>query len=265
MASKQAVRQLKDYEVLGVGALRRQALLTAAGDAELVTYPALIAPGQSEIYEALLRETLAWLKPREVRSAPLPQPVGEFLLEALLEVLRREFPQTTAYLKGGLRELLKDYLNEVPWQGPLLSAHFRYWPVFLKRKFQDARLYLIAQKEWLWSYLSFADFGLPPKEAGRLIVNPSLQSLYTEEEVEEVQLSPGLTVFYYDYSGNKLREYKMDLWDAAIVDSLQEDRKFTLNQLLDQLLMMELDSQLPREEWQKRLSELQGQGIVIVL
>lgn len=265
MANKQDIRQLKDYEVLGVGALRRQALLATASDSELITHPALIATGQAEIYESILRETLAWLKPREVRAVPLPQPVDEFLLESLLEVLRREFPQTTAYLKGGLRELLKDYLKEVPWQGPLLSAHFRYWPVFLKRKFQDAQLYLIAQKEWLWSYLSFADFGFPPKEAGRLIVNPSLQSLYTEEEVDEVQLSPGLTVFYYDYSDNKLSEYKMDLWDAAIVDSLQEDRKFTEEQLLDQLLMMELDSQLPREEWQKRLSQLQNQGIVIVL
>lgn len=265
MTSKQEKRQLKDYEVLGVGALRRQQLLTTAFDAELITYPALIAAGQSELYEALLRETLAWLKPREVRTAPLPQPVGEFLPEVLLEILRREFPQTAAYLKGGLRELLKDYLKEVPWQGPLLSAHFRYWPVFLKRKFQDSRLYLIAQKEWLWTYLSFADFGLPPAEVGRLVVNPSLQSLYTEDEVEEVQLAPGLTVFYYNYASSQLGEYKMDLWDAAIVDSLQEDRKFTQDQLLDQLLMMELDSQLPREEWLIKLSQLQSQGIVLVL
>lgn len=264
MANKQEYRQIKDYEVLSVGAVRRQQVLATPGPVELLTHPALVAAGQNEMYEALLRETLAWLKPREVRATPLPQPVGEFLLEALLEVLRKEFPQTSAYLKGGLRELLKDYMKEVPWQGPLLSAHFRYWPVFLKRKFKDAHLYLIAQKEWLWSYLSFADFGFPPEEPGRLLVNPSLQSLYTDEDVLEVQLSAGLTAFYYNYDKNSLCEYKMDLWDAALVDLLQEDRKFTLDQLLDQVLMVELDMQLPREEWQKKVSLMQEQGMILV-
>jgi len=248
-----------------VGALRRAELLTVSGERELLTHPALIPAGQKEVYEAMLQETLRWLKPDHVRVAELPQPKVEFVLEALLEELRRSFPQTTAYLKGGLREILKDYLKEVPWQGPLLSAHFSYLPVFLKRKYQDAQLYLIAQKEWLWSYLSFADFGFPPPEAGRLVVNPSLQSLYTETEVREVGLFPGLTVFYYNYAENKLCEFMIDMGDAAIVDCLQEDRKFTRGQLLDQLLMAEweLSQALSRDEWEKKVLHLQNLGVVI--
>lgn len=265
MTQRKELRQLKDYQVLGVGGLRRAQALAAGGDIELLTHPSLVPPGQAEMYEALLRETLAWLSPREVRPGSLPQPAKEFVVEVLLEELRKEFPQTSSYLKGGLRELLKDYLKEVPWQGPLVSAHFRYWPVFLKRKFQDSRLYLIAQKEWLWSYLSFADFGFPPPEQGRIIVNPSLQSLYTAHEITEVQLSPGLWIFYYDYALRSLRDYKMDIWDAALVDFLQEDRKYTFEQLLDQALMMELEAPLSRDEWAKKLSYLQSQGIILEL
>ena len=136
--------------------------------------------------------------------------------------------------------------------------------IFLKKKFQDSRLYLIAQKEWLWSYLSFADFGFPTPEEGRMILNPSLQSLYSAEEVAEVELSPGLTVFYYDYVRKSIREYKMDIWDAAVADALQEDRKYTLDQLLGQLLLMELESPLSSGEWRKKLSYLTTQGIILV-
>jgi hypothetical protein len=262
MMKKQELRQLKDYEVLGVGAVRREKLLANPDPAELVTHKELVPTVQASLYEAVLTETLKWLQPASIRPVKLPVSQAEFLLEVLLEEFKREFPCTAAYLKGGLRELLKDYLKEVPWQGPLASAHFRYLPVFLKRKLQDSRLYLIAQKEWLQSYLSFADFGFPPSEPGRLIVNPSLQSLYTAEEVAEVELSPGLSIFYFDYSLKLIRDYKMDLWDAAIADLLQEDRKFTLEQLLDQLLMMELDSQLSRGEWAKKISYLRERGIL---
>lgn len=265
MANKHEIRQVKDYEVLGVGALRRELLLTAQNDFELLTHPALIPAGQGEIYDALMRETMAWLKPREVRSVKQPQSANDFLLEVFLEELRREFPQTTAYLKGGLRELLADYMREVPWQGPLLTAHFRYLPVFLKRKFNDMHLYLIAQKEWLWSFLSFADFGFPPDEPGRLLANPSMQSLFTDEEIPEVQLTPGLTVFFYNNSKKKLCEYKMDLWDAAIIDALQEDRKFNLGQLLDQLQLMEIETPLAKEDWAKKISSLQSAGAVVAL
>lgn len=263
MTDNQAVHLLKDFEVLGVGALRREELLAMRGSKVLLTHSSLVPKMQAEIYDSLLRETLGWLKPEQVRTQSLPVPTEEFLIESLLADLKKNFPQTLNYLKGGVRELLKDYLNEVPWQGPLISSHLRYFPVFLKRKFQDSRLYLIAQKEWLWSYLSFSDFGFPPPEQGRMVLNPSLQSLYSAEEVAEVMLSSGLTIFYYDYSSNSLREYKMDLWDAAVADALQEDRKYTLDQLLDQLMLMELDSQLSSEEWLKKLSYLEAQGIII--
>jgi hypothetical protein len=264
MIKKQELQQLKDYDVLGAGSVRREQVLALSHSVELLTYRELIPTSQAALYDALLKETVDWLKPVSVRAMTLPQKADDFLLEVLLEDLRKEFPQTTDYVKGGLRELLKDYLREAPWQGPLLSAHFRYFPVFLKRRFQVAQLYLIAQKEWIESYLKFADFGFPPPETGRVLVNPSLQSLYTADEVAEVQLSAGLTTFYFNYVLKKVCEHKMDVWEAALVDVLQEDRKYTADQVLDQVLMMDLESPLSRLEWASKLSSLQSHGIILV-
>jgi hypothetical protein len=261
------IRQLKDYDVLGVGACRRERLMADLGAKTLLTHSYLIPQAQRPIYKAILEETVQWLKPQEVREVPpsekFKKAPGDYLVQLLLEDFQREFPKTSSYLKTELVEVVKLYLLEFPWQGPLLSDHFRYFPVFLKRKFQDSHLFLIAQKEWFWSYLSFADFSFPAPEPGRILVNPSMQSLYSVAEVEEVQLTPGLFLVYYDYARQKVLDFEVDIWDAAVVDLLQEDRKYTLDQLIEQVLLVELDASLSREEWQKKLFYLTSEGIIL--
>jgi hypothetical protein len=158
---------------------------------------------------------------------------------------------------------MKSYLLEFPWKGPLLSDHFRYFPLFLKRKFQDSRLYLMAQKEWLCSYLSFADFGGSTLQTGRIFVNPSLQVLHSGVEIQEVQLKPGLSIFYYDFFQRKVREYQVSAEEAAVMDLLQEERVYNLDQLVEQLLIMELPVSFSREEWRKKLVKLKSESILI--
>lgn len=254
---------LHDYKVLGVGAVRRQQLLADSSRHSLVLYPELVPAHQQGIYDAILEESLAWLKPQKVRTEKLPTSPEQFLQQSLVEELRQEFPQTAELLKVDLQKTVNDYLREFPWQGPLLTEHFRYFPTFLQRRFQDSRLYWVSQKEWLWSYLSFADFGLPRQEEGRILVNPSLQSLYTTSEVFEVQLTEGLTIFYYDYALKKVRAYKPDIYDAAVVDALQEDRKYSLDQLIEQVLLTDLGLPLSKEAWIKKLFYLKGEGILL--
>ncbi len=254
----QEPRQLKDYDVLGVAACRREYLLADNNTKILLTHSYLIPETHRIVYEAILEETLLWLKPQEVRQGN-----SDDFLQVLLEDFRREFPKTSSYLKLDLTEVMRSYLSEFPWQGPLLSGHFRYFPIFLKRTVHDSDLYLIAQKEWFWSYLSFADFGLPSHEQGRILLNPSLQSLYCTSKVEEVELTPGLTFFYYDYSLQRVREYKGDPWDAIVVDLLHEDRKYSLDQLIEQALMMKLEVSLSRQEWLKKFFYLKSEGILL--
>ncbi|MGZ3749537.1 MAG: hypothetical protein ACXVCD_19525, partial [Pseudobdellovibrionaceae bacterium] len=239
MTQSQEPRQLKDYNVLGVGAGRRERLLEDPTPKVLLTHPYLIPAAQRPLYESILHETLQWLKPEEVREFPKVTPKGsqELLFQLLLEDFQKEFQKTSFYLKADLPGLMMSYLEEFPWQGPLLSDHFRYFPVFLKQKYQDPRLYLIAQKEWLLSYLNFADLGSPALGEGRLFVNPSLQSLHSDFEVEEVQIKPGLFLFYFDPLFQKVRECQANVGDAAVIDLLQEERKYTFDQLVEQLLL----------------------------
>jgi hypothetical protein len=264
MTQEKEFRQLKDYDVLGVGALRRERLLREARAVQLITHPELVSISARAIYDAILADTIKWLKPAQILEEKISKSKEELLARLLLEDFRREFPKTSVYLKTELNATLKKYLAEFPWQGPLLSDHFRYFPGFLRTQFQDSRLYLFAQKEWLWSYLSFTDFGSPKQEAGLVRLNPSLQSLYISEEVAEAELTPGLYIYYYDESREQVCEYKMDALDAAVVDLLHEDRKFSLDQLIDQVLMMDLELQLPREAWEKRLSSLISRGIILI-
>lgn len=260
MTLPQEPRQLKDYDVLGVGACRREHLLKGAEPRILWTHPALFPLTHRSIYEAILQQTIQWLKPQDIREDR--QTSEKELLSLLLEDFQREFPRTAGFLKPGLKEILKAYLLDFPWQGPLLSDHFRYFPGFLKEKAQDPRLCLLAQKEWLRSYLSFTDFGFPRAEAGRIFVNPSLQTLYSESKGEG-GIKPGLYLFYYDFSRREVLECPATLAEAAAIDLLGEERPYTMDQLVEQLLLTELKVRLAPEEWRKKLSYLLKAGILL--
>lgn len=264
MAHPLSRRQLKDFEVLGVGALRRQGLGPLRGECTLQLHRELVPAAAQASYEAILGETLEWLKPRQVEEHNVSAPVEEFLRPLLEQEFTREFPHTDQRLRSEKKRLLREYLSEFPWQGPLLTEHLRYFPLFLKRKFQDAPLYLLAQSEWLRAYLSFADFGLPPPEKGRVIANPSLQSLYLPLELPELQRTPGLYVFYYDFGRGEVRDHPLAFQEAALLDLLQEDRKFNLEQLLEQAQLQEGPAGTwSREEWLKRFSSLRDEGIIL--
>lgn len=259
MAQITEARQLKDFDILGVGAVRRALLLSDSGPRVLWTHRSLVPPPQTEFYEAVLRETLEWLKPQEVCEAAMLS--SESFQEILWQDFQRHFPQTSNYLKGSSADCLQAYLQEFPWKGPLLTDHFRYFPTYLRRRTKGSRLYLIAQKEWLQACLQYADFGQPVTEVGQVVANPSLQVLYSVEEVFEVGLTPGLTVFYYDAFSGRVLDHKLDVWEAAVLDLLQEERKFCRSQLLEQLLLSE--SALSSEAWGKKLHLLKSKGIIL--
>jgi hypothetical protein len=253
---------LNDYEVLGVGSLRRVGLQSLVGRGSLQVHPSLVPASQRGIYQAILKETLTWLKPQKIVEEKISGDPQEFVLNLLQAEFQKSFRQTAIALKKQSTALVQDYVNEFPWQGPLVSDHFRYFGGYLKTRIHDPGLYVMAQKEWLWSYLSFADFGRIQADPGHVTVNSSLQTLYVPVEVAEVSLTPGFYIYYYDERGGQVREYKMDVEDAAVVDMLQDDRKYTLDQLLDQLMISDLNLRASRKEWQKRILFLRAQGII---
>ena len=258
MTQKQASRQLKDYQVLGVGALRRAEFEKLSEVVTLILHPQLVSGPRRVTYEGILQQTLQWLRPKEIleeKSLTNPQ---EYIFSALREEFTHVFPQTSVYLQGKSSALIKKYLSEFPWQGPLLSEHFRYFPFFLKGQVGDPALCLLSQKEWILSYLSFADFGLQQRDLGQIVINPSLQTL---------ALNPGLRLFYYDEARNEIGEHEADILDAALLDLLLEDRKYILDQLCAQDQVLDRGSGFTgfsEGEIRKRIHFLISKGILLL-
>lgn len=255
MTQKSELRQLKDYQVLGVGAVRRRQFENLAGSASLVLHPQLVSDSRRVTYDGILQQTLQWLKPKEVLEENFLTNPQEFIFTALLEEFFRIFPQTSIGLEGKELALLRKYLKEFPWQGPLLSDHFRYFPFFLKGQVGDPALYSLVQKEWLLAYLSYADFGLPQRDPGQLVIHPSLQTL---------ALNPGVCLYYYDQNRNEVREHVAEILDAALLDLLLEDRKYSLDQLCAQAQILDPGSRFSEGEIRKRIHFLISKGILLV-
>jgi hypothetical protein len=254
MSEEQSPQPLNDYDVLGIGGLRQAELLADPRPRILKIHPDLIPERSREIYNHILADTLRWLHPREVLKERLVGDPDEIIFQLLKQEFAKQFPKMVMKLPN-FETPLRAYVEEFPWQGPLLADHFRYWPQFLKTHGSDPSLQLLAQQEWLWSYVSFTDFGAVKIEPGLVQVNPSLQTLRGLES---------LRVIFYDELRNRVVESDLDISQAAILDTLQEDRKYSLDQLLGQLLLQNDPAAFSWVELEKTLEKMIHQGTILV-
>ncbi|MBC7371903.1 MAG: hypothetical protein H7326_10080 [Bdellovibrionaceae bacterium] len=264
MLLEKSARTFKDYDVLGVGAVRRAELLASVEPKILQLHPGLVPNSRKLMYDEVLEQTIGWLKPAQVIREKFLGTAQDFVFHLLLQDFSISFPKLSALLPVSAESFLRDYLSEFPWQGPLLTDQLRYVPLFVKQQFQDSGLNLLAQKEWLWSYLHFADFGSVRTEPGRVTLNASLQTLHANVDAPTAGITRGLYIFYYDERSGKVLEHKMQVVDALVVDKLQDDRKYTLDQLIEQVLMMEIRDALSADELRKRVFFLIEQSILQV-
>lgn len=260
---------MNDYDVLGIGAVRRGDIeADFEADARrplLQLHRGLVSPSGVEIYNRLLEQTSKWLRPIQVADVKFLGSAEDYVYFLLFKEFEKSFPLTFLELRNtGVEKFLRGYLSEFPWQGPLLTEHLRYVPIYVAQQFQDSRRSIVAQKEWLRSYLRFADFGSVRSELGRVTLNPSLQILHAPIDVPEIKLSRGVYIFYYDEAAKKVRDHKLEKADAAVVDALQDDRKYTLDQLIEQVLLMEDVKGLTRLTLRNKVFFLAEQGILKV-
>jgi hypothetical protein len=249
---------LNDYDVLGVGGPRKReaqglALTSGSTSVFLHCHPSLIPAPRQDFYAAVLKETLTWLSPIEMKN------VEESVdLEKLLaEEFQKSFPRTFAALSSQASGCLQRYLREFPWQGPLLSDQFRYFSAFLKAEGAPLEMALTAQQEWIYLSLSFSDFGSQRADPGVLTVNPSLQVFPVVQPAGPFM--QGLYVYYCEPASGEVKEARLGALEAEILDLLQEERKYTTAQILAHLEV----STKPPDEVSKKLSKLISQGIIL--
>ncbi|WP_413584269.1 hypothetical protein [Bdellovibrio sp. HCB274] len=257
--SKQVV--VRDIDVVGVGAIRKSQLLKiqANHDFILQTHSSFIPATVRSIYDEELKRTLQWLKPvsvNDISSFDFPTEV--------IHTFERSFPKTTAYLGVMLKPALESYLKEMEWSSWLLQDHWRYFSGFIRQKYPEKpALRELVNWEWIHAWLEIQPFEIEKSKGKQITVNPSLQVLALTENNSELQREKGLYTFVYDQETVKIAERKLDIYEAALLDLLAEDRIYTEEQLLEMAILEEIEPAINRNEWTKRIEVLLASAVLV--
>ncbi|WP_413581695.1 hypothetical protein [Bdellovibrio sp. HCB288] len=252
---------VRDIDVVGVGAVRKQQLLKIQSEREIVlqSHSAFIPPSVKSIYDEELKRTLQWLKPVRVTS------VSDFDFRAeVLSTFEKSFPKTNLFL-GIMGKSSRDkYLQEMEWSSWLLQDHWRYFVGFVRQKFpENTALRELAQWEWIHAWLEIQPFEEEKTGGKQIKVNTSLQTLALSEDNKEIERMKGLYAFVYDQDSVKITERQLDIYEAALLDLLAEDRIYNEEQLLEMALLEEIEPHINKDEWRKRIEVLLASAILV--
>ncbi len=255
---------VRDLDVVGVGGVRRHQLeeLTRQGRQFIMrTFEAHIPEDLRTIYNEEILRTLKWLRPLKVEAGPTLD-----LTEAVKEVFGRNFSRTQNYMGVMAKKLCEDYLAEMSWSSWLLQDHWRYLPGFVHHKFpQNSELQEIVHWEWVQAWLDVQAFyyqGL--SDPGMIVMNPSFQTVHLSKDSPTLQRSEGLYAFVFSEKSQAIVEKALDVLDAQFMDLLQEDRKFSEQQLLEMLAeVTEIQPAPSASDWKDRLQDLLAKDIVL--
>lgn len=255
---------IRDVDVIGVGSKRRRQLedLQQVKGIILKTHEHIIPESVRLIYEEELFRTLQWLRPLKVEKAE-----GFDLVSEQKKLFSQIFPRTEAALGFTAQKVCDTYLQEMEWSSWLLQDHWRYFVGYLRQRFpQHKQLVDVAYWEWVSAWLEMQPFDIRPSaEDGILSANPSLQIVPVLEDNQTLQREKGMYAFVYSSAQNAVMETKLSPEEALLIDLLQEDRKYTEAQLIEQaLLSEELPQPLTQDQWAASLAKLKGQSIILV-
>ncbi|WP_253696793.1 hypothetical protein [Bdellovibrio bacteriovorus] len=251
---------IRDVDVVGVGAVRRHQLeeLQKTKKFVLQTYEEHIPRSVHSIYQAELLRTLQWLRPVKTEEGQ-----GFDFLKEQESVFSRIFPLTQQRLGLAAKRVRDTYLEEMEWSSWLLQDHWRYFVGFLKQKFPDNKeLGELSHWEWVKAWIEIQPFDLGTTEAGLVFVNPSLQIVSLSQANSVLNRDKGVYAFVFSDKNHTVTEKALDLYEARLIDLLQEDRKFTKEQLIQMALIDEAVPMIGAEEWEKKFSHLVGSDII---
>jgi hypothetical protein len=258
-ASSQVV--VRDVDVAGVGAIRKQQLLKLKAQREVVlqTHSTFIPASVRAIYDEELQRTLQWLAPSRVIAA------HDFNFDdEVLKTFVRIFPRTHEGLGVMSSKLCAEYLKEMEWSSWLLQDHWRYFSGYLRQRYANKQTMIeLVQWEWIHAWLEIQPFEMPRGASKQVVVNPSLQTLKLSHDNDVIHRKQGLYTFVCDQESVKITERKIDIYEAALLDLLAEDRAFTEEQLLEMALLEEVSSPITKDEWRKKIEVLLGYEIIM--
>lgn len=185
-------------------------------------------------------------------------------METLFE---KYFPLTCEVLGTRKKNLQDEYLKQMGFsskQHQESVGDLRYFAGFVRQK-NLAMPEVIETAQWegakyLLSTVDM-DFGVIADQ-GTVILNPGLQTVEVKFAEDILQRAPGL---YALVRNQEIIEVRLEAYEALLLDLVQEDRKFTPQQLLQMMDLEESSFAWPwptPEEREKRFEKLVQQGIL---
>lgn len=177
------------------------------------------------------------------------------------------FPQSYPLLQGLDSSLWKIYLEEMELATAPSWEDLRYFAAFVgQRKGRDH----YAAESLLWEWVSYSlakqEISTQGKgEAGRIILNPLISFVRFSQDHPEFSKSRGLYAMAWSEDLHCVVNHRLEPLEAQMIDLLEEDRKYTQEQLLEMSLL-----ELPNEfrtskfEGEKRLASLLRANILLV-
>ncbi len=253
---------VRDLDVVGVGSLRRQQIqqLQTQKNFILQTHESLIASSVHSIYQAELLRTLQWLRPVRTEVGPVLK-ISDLLKDSFANI----FPHTHAALGFTATRVRDLYLQDMEWSSWLLQDHWRYFVGYLRQKFPEKNeLFELAHWEWVRAWIEVQPFESDKAEPGIVSLNPSLQVVSLTVNQPVLSRDKGLYALVYSDHKTTVTERSLDVFEAHILDLLQEDRKYTGQQVVQMAQVSDgIGTQLSAKEWEKRYLSLVNDAIIL--
>jgi hypothetical protein len=200
------------------------------------------------LYASRIQEYFFFMSNRNVDPAALNS-----IFPKTLEILHEK---KISYLQDQFGKTLTEQLMLPP-----TADTSRWFPVFLKFQTVRQEILEVAEFEYLRHSVKTVDMGEVRTDSGQLTLNPSLQFVELHHEQPKLHRTRGLYCFFK--SQERFLEFKLGIAQALLVDLLQEDRKYSPDQLVRMALTHKLGGSRSSEAWKKVIEEMLQLGILI--
>jgi hypothetical protein len=177
------------------------------------------------------------------------------------------FPQGFRALQNSDSVLWKTYLDEMELATVSSWEDLRYFAAFVgQRKGRDSFVAESLLWEWITYSVAKQEIGSQGRiEPGRVFLNPSLSFIRLTQAHPEFAKEAGLYVMIWDEATQRVIDYQLQPLEAQMIDLLEEDRKYTLDQLLDMTLIeLPAEFSVSKDQGRQKLEALVRASILLV-
>ncbi len=181
-----------------------------------------------------------------------------------VSALNTVFPKTIEILHEKKISYLQEQYKKTLQQQLMLSETAdtsRWFPVFLKFQGIRPEILEVAEFEYLRHLVSGFDSDVVELKEGLLCLNSSAQFVELHHCQPKLNRDSGLYCFFKKQ--NELIEFKLNICQALVIDLLQEDRRFSLEQLSLQATTHKMGKLQSLAKWKETIFQMVQVGLLV--